>query len=123
MDNDAENGIAAHWAYKEGSVVDLNLQKSINSLRQLLEDNDDDEHFIEGFSQQLDAQRVYVFTPKGEVIDLVNGATPLDFAYHIHSEIRHRCRGAKVNSRIVPLTYVHALRYARGSTSKIMSNM
>ncbi|MFK7995934.1 MAG: bifunctional (p)ppGpp synthetase/guanosine-3',5'-bis(diphosphate) 3'-pyrophosphohydrolase [Granulosicoccus sp.] len=106
MDDHAENGVAAHWAYKEGSVVDANLQKSINALRQLLEDNDDDEQLIEGFSQQLDSQRVYVFTPKGEVIDLINGATPLDFAYHIHSEIGHRCRGAKVNGRIVPLTYI-----------------
>ncbi|MFK7858683.1 MAG: bifunctional (p)ppGpp synthetase/guanosine-3',5'-bis(diphosphate) 3'-pyrophosphohydrolase [Granulosicoccus sp.] len=106
MDDHAENGVAAHWAYKEGAAVDANLQKSINALRQLLEDNDDDEQLIEGFSQQLDSQRVYAFTPKGEVIDLTNGATPLDFAYHIHSEIGHRCRGAKVNGRIVPLTYI-----------------
>ncbi len=106
MDDHAENGVAAHWAYKEGSAVDPNLQNSINALRQLLEDNDDDEQLIEGFSQQLDSQRVYVFTPKGEVIDLTKGATPLDFAYHIHSEIGHRCRGAKVNGRIVQLTYV-----------------
>ena len=105
MDDDAENGVAAHWAYKEGSPVDANLQKGINGLRQLLEDNDD-EYLVEGFSQQLDSQRVSVFTPKGEVIDLINGSTPLDFAYHIHSEIGHRCRGAKINGRIVPLTYV-----------------
>lgn len=105
MDDDAENGVAAHWAYKEGSPVDSNLQKGINALRQLLEDNDD-ENLVEGFSQQLDSERAYVFTPKGEVIDMTKGATPLDFAYHIHSEIGHRCRGAKVNGRIVPLTYV-----------------
>lgn len=104
MDDDAENGVAAHWAYKEGAPVDLNLQKGINALRQLLDDSDD-EFLVEGFSQQMDSQRVYVFTPKGEVIDLSRGATPLDFAYHIHSEIGHRCRGAKVNGRIVPLTY------------------
>lgn len=104
MDNDAENGVAAHWAYKEGGAADEALQRNINALRQLLDDNDD-EHLLEGFSQQLDAQRVYVFTPKGEVIDLVIGATPLDFAYHVHSEIGHRCRGAKVDGRIVPLTY------------------
>ena len=106
MDDDAENGVAAHWAYKEGSAVDISLQKNINSLRQLLEDDNDDEQLIEGFSQQLDSQRVYTFTPKGEVVDLSNGATPLDFAYQIHSEIGHRCRGAKVNGRIVSLTYV-----------------
>ncbi len=105
MDNDAENGVAAHWAYKEGAPVDLGLQKGINALRQLLDDSDD-EFLVEGFSQQLDSQRVYVFTPKGEVIDLSKGATPLDFAYHVHSEIGHRCRGAKINGRIVPLTYV-----------------
>ncbi len=107
MDDDAENGVAAHWAYKEGSPVDLGLQKGINALRQLLDDNDD-EFLVEGFSQQLDSQRVYVFTPKGEVIDLSKGATPLDFAYHVHSEIGHRCRGAKINGRIVPLTYILA---------------
>ena len=105
MDDDAERGVAAHWAYKEGSAVDVGLQKGINALRQLLDDNDDDEQLIEGFSQQLDSERVYVFTPKGEVIDLTKGSTPLDFAYHIHSEIGHRCRGAKVNGRIVNLTY------------------
>ena len=105
MDDDAENGVAAHWAYKEGSPVDANLQKGINALRHLLEDNDD-EQLVEGFSQQLSSQRVYVFSPKGEVIDLTKGSTSLDFAYHIHSEIGHRCRGAKVNGRIVPLTYV-----------------
>lgn len=104
MDDDAENGVAAHWAYKEGSAVDPNLQKGINALRHLLEDNDD-EQLVEGFSQQLDSHRVYVYTPKGEVIDLTNGSTPLDFAYQIHSEIGHRCRGAKVNGRIVTLTY------------------
>ena len=103
MNDHAENGIAAHWAYKEGSPVDTNLQKSINALRRLL-DESDDEQLVEGFGQQLDAHRVYVFTPKGEVIDLVGGATPLDFAYQIHSEIGHRCRGAKVDGRIVPLT-------------------
>ena len=106
MDNDAENGVAAHWAYKEGSAVDKSLQKSINALRQLLEDDSDDEQLLEGFSQHIDEKRVYAFTPKGEVLDLALGATPLDFAYHIHSEIGHRCRGAKVNGRIVPLTYV-----------------
>lgn len=103
MDNEAENGIAAHWAYKEGGSADAALQRSIDTLKALLEDND--ETLMEGFTQQLDSERVYVFTPKGEVVDLVKGATPLDFAYHIHSEIGHRCRGAKVNGGIVNLTY------------------
>lgn len=105
MNDDAENGVAAHWAYKEGSPVDEALQKNINSLRQLLEDNDD-EQLVEGFNQQIDSERVYVFTPKGEVIDLISGSTSLDFAYHIHSEIGHRCRGAKINGGIVNLTRV-----------------
>ena len=107
MNDDAENGVAAHWAYKEGQPVDEALQRNINALRQLLDDDDSDAELVEGFGQQLDANRVYAFTPKGEVLDLVAGSTPLDFAYHVHSEIGHRCRGAKVDGRIVPLT--HAL--------------
>ncbi len=103
MDDEAENGGAAHWAYKEGGSTDATLQRSIDSLKLLLEDND--ESLVEGFSQQLESERVYVFTPKGDVIDLVNGATPLDFAYHVHSEIGHRCRGSKVNGSIVNLRY------------------
>jgi len=104
MNESAENGIAAHWAYKEGRAVDLNQQKNLNNLKQLLDEADDDQ-IVEGLTQQLDSSRVYIFTPKGDVIDLVTGSTPLDFAYHVHSEIGHRCRGAKVNGRIVPLTY------------------
>lgn len=103
MDDEAENGVAAHWAYKEGGSSDAALQRSIDALKLLLEDTDDT--LLEGFTQQLDSERVYVFTPKGEVIDLVKGATPLDFAYHVHSEIGHRCRGSKVNGSIVNLTY------------------
>lgn len=103
MDQDAELGVAAHWSYKEGTEVDKKMQSSINSLRHLLDDNDDAE-LLEGFSQQVNADRVYVFTPKGDVLDLVAGSTPLDFAYHVHSQIGHRCRGAKINGSIVPLT-------------------
>ena len=104
MNDDAENGVAAHWAYKEGQPVDEALQRSINALRQLLDEDDSDAELVEGFGQQLDANRVYVFTPKGEVLDLVEGSTPLDFAYHVHSEIGHRCRGAKIDGRIASLT-------------------
>ena len=104
MNDDAENGVAAHWAYKEGGGSDASIQRSINALKQLLEGNDD--QLVEDFAQHIDEARVYVFTPKGEVVDLVSGSTPLDFAYHVHSEIGHRCRGAKVNGSIVPLTYV-----------------
>src|SRR5699024_9960501 len=77
-------------------------------MRQLLEgqgSEDDDEALLEGFSNLTTEDRVYVLTPAGEVRDLSAGATPLDFAYLIHTEIGHRCRGAKVNGRIVPLTY------------------
>ncbi len=104
MNEDAENGVAAHWAYKEGRAADQQQQRNLNALKQLL-DEADDEQIVEGLTQQLGSSRVYVFTPKGEVVDLVSGSTPLDFAYHVHSEIGHRCRGAKVNGSIVPLTY------------------
>jgi len=104
MNEDAENGVAAHWAYKEGRAADNTQQNNLNALKQLLDEGDDDQ-LVEGLTQQLDSNRVYVFTPKGQVIDLVTGSTPLDFAYHVHSEIGHRCRGAKVNGSIVPLSY------------------
>jgi GTP pyrophosphokinase len=104
MDSDAELGVAAHWRYKEGSASDSRLQKSINSLRGLLETtSDNDEGLLEAFNTEVFSDRVYVFTPSGEVIDLPALATPLDFAYHVHTEIGHRCRGAKVNGRIVQL--------------------
>ncbi len=101
----AELGVAAHWAYKEGGKHDAATEKSINSLRKLLEHKDDDETLAESFRSELFHDRVYILTPKGHLIDLVKNSTPLDFAYAIHTEIGHRCRGAKVNGRIVPLTY------------------
>ena len=100
----AELGVAAHWSYKEGGKHDAAIEKSISSLRKLLE-NKDDETLVENFRTELFNDRVYVLTPKGKLVDLVKGSTPLDFAYAIHTEIGHRCRGAKVNGRIVPLTY------------------
>ncbi len=102
MDRDAELGVASHWQYKEGGYGDGRMQQRIASLRQLLEQTDD--VLVEGFNQQFDEDRVYVFTPNGDVIDMVAGSTPLDFAYHVHSDVGHRCRGAKVNGSIVPLT-------------------
>jgi GTP pyrophosphokinase len=105
MDADAELGVAAHWRYKEGSREDTRLQKSINSLRSVL-DNDGEtaEQLLDVFDSEVFSDRVYVFTPKGAIVDLPNAATPLDFAYHVHTEVGHRCRGAKVNGRIVQLT-------------------
>ena len=104
MNEDAELGVAAHWHYKEGGKHDQRLQRSINNLRQLLE-NQDEDSFLESVASEVFSDRVFVFTPAGDVIDLPYGATPLDFAYQVHTEIGHRCRGARVNGRIVPLAY------------------
>lgn len=109
MHDDAELGVAAHWKYKEGATGGRSgYEEKITWLRKLLAWQDDitdsGEIMAEMRSQVFD-DRVYVFTPKGEVIDLPTGSTPLDFAYAIHSEIGHRCIGAKVSGRIVPFTY------------------
>ncbi|MCW9014325.1 MAG: GTP diphosphokinase [Gammaproteobacteria bacterium] len=102
----SEYGVAAHWRYKEGTNSDANLEKGIVSLRKLLDPNETkDEELIDSFHTELFPDRVFILTPKGKVIDLPQGSTPLDFAYIVHSEIGHRCRGAKVNGHIVQLTY------------------
>lgn len=101
----AELGVAAHWRYKEGGREDQALARAIASLRQLLESDGDDQNLLEEFQSEVLHQRVFVLTPRGEVLDLPAGATPLDFAYGVHTEVGHRCRGAKVDGRIVPLTY------------------
>jgi len=101
----AEHGVAAHWRYKEGSKQNTATEKNIASLRQLLVDKETDEELVENFKTELFYDRVYVLSPAGKLVDLLKGSTPLDFAYAIHTEIGHRCRGAKVNGRIVPLTY------------------
>ncbi|MBK8181823.1 MAG: GTP diphosphokinase [Candidatus Competibacteraceae bacterium] len=109
MHQNAELGIAAHWRYKEGGVSPGDAaEQQIAWLRQMLEYRDedaDDGDLLERFKAEAFQDRVYAITPKGAIIDLAQGATPLDFAYHIHTEIGHRCRGAKVNGRIVPLNY------------------
>lgn len=109
MHDDAELGVAAHWKYKEGASAGRSgYEEKIAWLRKLLAWQDDitdsGEVMAELRSQVFD-DRVYVFTPKGEVVDLPTGSTPLDFAYAIHSEIGHRCIGAKVGGRIMPFTY------------------
>ena len=103
----AEFGVAAHWRYKETGKNKSNLQAGIDSLRRLLDSSqiNDDEELMENFRSEMFHDRVYVLTPEGRVIDLPEGGTPLDFAYAVHTEIGHRCRGAKVNGRIVQLTY------------------
>ncbi len=101
----AELGVAAHWRYKEGGHHSAAIDKTIASLRRLLDDREGDEQLLEGFKSEMYDDRVYVLTPAGRLIDLVKGSTPVDFAYAVHTEVGHRCRGAKVNGRIVPLTY------------------
>ena len=106
MHQKSEFGVAAHWRYKEGVSLDQRMEKSISVMRDLLEGPEEAAtDALSGFSTELSTERVYVFSPKGQVVDLPAGATPLDFAYSIHSQVGHRCRGAKVNGRIVNLTY------------------
>ncbi|CAI3935678.1 MAG: GTP diphosphokinase [Alteromonas macleodii] len=110
MHQDAELGVAAHWKYKEGSTgKQSGYDERINWLRRILawqEEVAESGDLVEELRSQVFDDRVYVFTPKGDVIDLPQGATPLDFAYYIHSNVGHRCIGAKVNGRIVPFTYL-----------------
>ncbi|MGK7295990.1 MAG: RelA/SpoT family protein [Candidatus Wenzhouxiangella sp. M2_3B_020] len=111
MHEHAEFGVAAHWRYKEGGPRDSVLEQRIGVMRQLIEGHegdDDDEALIENFEALTSEDRVYVLTPRGDVVDLAQGSTALDFAYHVHTEVGHHCRGAKVNGRIVPLTHVLA---------------
>lgn len=108
MHEEAEHGVAAHWIYKENKPQQTGYEAKIALLRQLLAWHKDiaqsDQHTEQTLDQILEDQ-VYVFTPAGQVIDLPVGATPLDFAYHIHTELGHRCRGAKIHGHIVPLSY------------------
>ncbi len=106
MHQKSEFGVAAHWRYKEGVTLDQRMEKSIAVMRDLLAGPEEAAtDALSGFTTELSTERVYVFSPKGQVVDLPAGATPLDFAYSIHSAVGHRCRGAKVNGRIVNLTY------------------
>lgn len=106
MHLNAEYGIAAHWRYKEGGKHDRNFEKRISSLRKMMEwrsDVNDATEFVESMRSDVFRDRVYVFTPRGDIIDLPAGSTPIDFAYHVHTDIGHRCRGARVNGKLVPL--------------------
>lgn len=105
MHDYAELGVAAHWSYKEGGKQTAAMEKSVATLRKLLEEKHGDEALSDDFRSELFNDRVYVLTPAGKLVDLVKGSTPLDFAYAVHTEIGHRCRGAKINGRIAPLTY------------------
>lgn len=109
MHKTAEYGIAAHWKYKEASNSQTgNLDSKLTWLRDMLEwqrDTSDAEEFMESFKIDLFSDEIFVFTPKGTVINLPSEATPIDFAYRIHTDIGNRCVGAKVNGRMVPLDY------------------
>ncbi len=101
----AELGVAAHWRYKEGGGAPAAFDQKIQFLRQLLEPANDGADLLDQIRDDFFEDRVYAVSPKGDVVELPANATPLDFAYHVHTQVGHRCRGAKINGRIVPLTY------------------
>jgi guanosine-3',5'-bis(diphosphate) 3'-pyrophosphohydrolase len=105
MDDIAENGFAAHWKYKEDSSGSNTLDSWLQRIREFLDDPDNDsEDFIENFKMNLFASEIFVFTPKGKMVSLPKGATALDFAFEIHSEVGAQCLGTKVNGKLVPLS-------------------
>ena len=106
MHRQAELGVAAHWRYKEGGGSSrAAFDQKIRFLRQMLEPSGDAEDLLAQLRGDVFEDHVYAISPKGDVVELPANATPLDFAYHVHTQVGHRCRGAKVNGRIVPLTY------------------
>lgn len=128
MHQNAELGIAAHWRYKEGAPRDEAYERRILQWRLMMDWNNDVEdarEFVDSLKTDVFEERVYVFTPKGDIIELPSGATPIDFAYHVHTDVGNRCRGAKVNGKLVPLDYalrtgekVEILTTKRGGPSR-----
>jgi GTP diphosphokinase / guanosine-3',5'-bis(diphosphate) 3'-diphosphatase len=128
MHQNAEFGIASHWMYKEKGSQDDQYQSRVNWLRKLMEwrqDVEDSQEFVDGVKTDIFEDRVYVFTPHGDIIDLPIGATPIDFAYMVHTEVGNRCRGAKINGKLVTLDYhlktgdqVEILTTKRGGPSR-----
>ena len=110
MHERAEYGIAAHWRYKENQAnIKQSYEQKISWLRSLLnlqQEGEDADDLVEGWKSDVFKDRVYVLTPQGDIIDLPAGSTPIDFAYHVHTEIGNRCRGAKINGKLVSLDYV-----------------
>ena len=109
MHEEAELGVAAHWAYKENDAkVDMNVQKRIHGLREVLtalrnaDTEPEEEDLVE---TEVRAERIFVYTPNGDIVDLPAGSTPIDFAYQIHTAVGHRCRGARINGKMVSLDY------------------
>jgi len=108
MDQNAEYGIAAHWRYKEGALRDDEYERRIIWLRSLMEwrqDIEDAGEFVDSMKSEVFEDRVYVFTPRGDIIDLPVGSTPIDFAYQVHTDVGHHCRGVKINGKLVSLDY------------------
>jgi GTP pyrophosphokinase len=108
MHADSERGVASHWRYKEGGRTDQAYERKINQLRSLLaptEGGETSHDFLDRMRVDLFQDRIYVVSPKGEIVDVPVGGTPLDFAYQVHTDLGHRTRGAKVNGRMVPLDY------------------
>ena len=128
MHESAEYGIASHWRYKEGSKRDQAYEKRVKWLRSLMEwrqDLADASEFVDAMKRDVFEDRVYVFTPRGDIYDLPSGATPIDFAYHVHTSVGDRCRGAKVNGKLMTLEYrlktgdqVEILTAKRGGPSR-----
>lgn len=128
MHQNAEYGIAAHWRYKEGTKRDKSYEQRINWLRNMMEwhsDVEDATEFVESMRSDVFQDRVYVFTPRGDIIDMPAGSTPIDFAYHVHTDIGHRCRGARINGKLIPLYHelktgdqVEILTAKRGGPSR-----
>ena len=110
MHERAEYGIAAHWRYKENQAnIKQSYEQKISWLRSLLnlqQEGEDADDLVEGWKSDVFKDRVYVLTPQGDIIDLPAGSTPIDFAYHVHTEIGNRCRGAKINGKLVSLDYI-----------------
>ena len=129
----ADYGVAAHWRYKEHTKRDATFEAKIAWLRSLMDwrqEVTDAWEFIYALKSDVFQDRVYTFTPRGDVIDLPAGSTPIDFAYHIHTEVGHRCRGAKVNGKMVSLDYqlqngdqVEILAAKRGGPSRDWLNL
>jgi GTP pyrophosphokinase len=117
----AEHGVAAHWRYKEGGRSDARVEAKVAWLRQLMEWRDqvaDAEEFVESLKSDVFQEQIYVFTPAGDIIELPAGATPVDFAYRIHTEIGHQCVGARINDHLVPLDY----KLQNGQVVKILTS-
>ena len=117
----AEYGIAAHWRYKESGKIDQHVERKVAWLRNLMDWRDeiaDAQEFVESLKSDVFQEMIYVFTPAGDIIELPDGATPVDFAYRIHTEVGHQCVGAKVNDQMVPLDH----KLSNGSVVRILTS-